>query len=59
MLGARSSEELKRLEPQIVFANELELEGLDIPRTHDLVELLAILGNSLKVCMTGLAVFVR
>lgn len=42
LLGAKSSEELKELEPQIVFANELELESTNIPRTNDLAELLAI-----------------
>ncbi len=26
LLGAKSSEELRKLEPQVVFANELELE---------------------------------
>lgn len=42
LLGAKSSEELRKLEPQIVFANELELESINIPRTNDLTELLAI-----------------
>src|SRR5688500_12723702 len=42
LLGAKSSEELKELEPQIVFANELELEEVNIPRTNDLAELLLI-----------------
>lgn len=42
LLGAKSSEELKELEPQIVFANELELESISIPRTNDLNELLLI-----------------
>lgn len=42
LLGARSSAELKELEPQIVFANELELASLGIPETHDLTELLLI-----------------
>ncbi len=42
LLGAKSSEELRKLEPQIVFANELELESTNIPRTNDLIELLAI-----------------
>ncbi len=42
LLGATSSEELRKLEPQIVFANELELESADIPRTNDLAELLLI-----------------
>lgn len=42
LLGATSSEELKKLEPQIVFANELELESVGIPRTNDLTELLLI-----------------
>ncbi|MDR0944633.1 MAG: Fic family protein [Bifidobacteriaceae bacterium] len=39
LLGARSSEELCRLEPQAVFANELELPTAGIPRTNDLIEL--------------------
>jgi len=42
LLGAKTSEELKELEPQIVFANELELESTVIPRTNDLSELLLI-----------------
>ena len=42
LLGAKSSVELKELEPQIVFANELELESISIPRTNDLTELLLI-----------------
>lgn len=42
LLGAKSSKELKQLEPQIVFANELELESISIPRTNDLIELLLI-----------------
>lgn len=42
MLGAKSSKEFKELEPQIVFANELELESIDIARTNDLTELLLI-----------------
>jgi cell filamentation protein len=42
LLGAKSSEELTELEPQIVFANELELESVAIPRTNDFTELLLI-----------------
>ena len=42
LLGAKSSKELKELEPQIVFANELELESINIPRTNDFTELLSI-----------------
>ena len=42
LLGAKTSEELKELEPQIVFANELELESILIPRTNDFSELLLI-----------------
>lgn len=45
LLGARSSDELAEREPQIVFANELELESIDIARTNDLVELLLIHGQ--------------
>ena len=42
LLGAKSAEELKSVEPQWVFANQLELEQTDIPRSNDLSELLAI-----------------
>lgn len=42
LLGATSSAELRKLEPEVVFANELELEAANIPRTNDLGELLAI-----------------
>ncbi len=42
LLGAISSDELKKIEPQIVFANELELASLHIPRTNDTLELLSI-----------------
>ena len=42
LLGAKSSDELKIQEPQVVFANELELSSVGIPRTNDLAELLAI-----------------
>jgi len=42
LLGAQSSNELKELEPQIVFANELEFESVGVPRTNDLTELLFI-----------------
>ena len=42
LLGAKSSKGLKELEPQIVFANELELESVSVPRTNDLTELLLI-----------------
>ncbi|HUD07429.1 MAG TPA: Fic family protein [Candidatus Saccharimonadales bacterium] len=42
LLGAKSSKELKELEPQIVFANELELVSVQIPQTNDLKELLLI-----------------
>lgn len=42
LLDANSSEHLKELEAQIVFANELELESIAISRTSDLVELLAL-----------------
>lgn len=48
LLGAKSSEELKYLEPQIVFANEIELEYVDIPRTNNLSELLLIHGQLFK-----------
>ena len=39
LLGARSSQELRQLEPQVVFANELELSSINIPRTNDFAEL--------------------
>lgn len=42
LLNAKSPKELKELEPQIVFANELELESVLIPRTNDFAELLLI-----------------
>lgn len=42
LLDVSSSEEFRTLEPQIVFANELELESFKIPRTNDLTELLLI-----------------
>ena len=42
LLGAKSSKELRKIEPQIVFANELELEAIGIPRTNDLKELLLL-----------------
>jgi cell filamentation protein len=42
LLGAKTSSELKSLEPQVVFANELELESIGIPRSNDLTELLLI-----------------
>lgn len=42
LIGAKSSDELRELEPQVVFANELELESFNIPRTNDFTELLLI-----------------
>jgi cell filamentation protein len=42
LLGARSSAELKQLEAQAVFANELNLPEALIPRTNDLGELCRI-----------------
>lgn len=42
LLNVKSSEELKKLEPQIVFANELELESIQILRTNNLDEILSI-----------------
>lgn len=42
LLGATSAGELRDIEPEIVFANELELESAGIPRTNDLVEVCAI-----------------
>ncbi|MDK2899117.1 MAG: cell filamentation protein [Patescibacteria group bacterium] len=42
LLGASSPEEFNKCEPQIVFANQLELESINIPRTNNLNELLLI-----------------
>lgn len=42
LIGAASSEELKTIEPQIVFANELAIDTARIDRSNDLTELLAI-----------------
>jgi cell filamentation protein len=42
LFGATSLEVFEKLEPQIVFANELELESATIPRTNDLNEILLI-----------------
>ena len=42
LLGARSASQLRALEPQAVFANELELPNASIARTNDLTELCAI-----------------
>jgi cell filamentation protein len=42
LLGAKSAEEFKELEPQIVFANELELESVSIPQSNDLDEVCSI-----------------
>jgi cell filamentation protein len=42
LLNAKTAEELQEVEAQIVFANELELESMAIPRTNDLEELLLI-----------------
>lgn len=42
LLGCQTVEEFLEREPQIVFANELELEAVNIPRTNDLNELLLI-----------------
>ncbi|MCL2849901.1 MAG: Fic family protein [Micrococcales bacterium] len=42
LLGATSPVELRALEPQAVFANELELPDIGITRSNDLIELCAI-----------------
>jgi cell filamentation protein len=42
LLGAKSAEDLHEREPQIVFANEVELESLSIPRSNNLEEVLLI-----------------
>lgn len=39
LLGATSQEQLDELEAQIVYANQIELESLGLPRTNDLTEL--------------------
>jgi cell filamentation protein len=48
LLGAASPAEFRELEPQAVFANELELESVSIPRTNDLAELFRIHGQLFK-----------
>ncbi|SRR6266702_6303671 len=42
LLGAKTLEELQELEPQIVFANQLEIESVSIPRSNNLSEVLFI-----------------
>jgi cell filamentation protein len=42
LLGATTDEELAEREAQIVFANQLELESVSIPRTNDFSEVLLI-----------------
>lgn len=42
LLGAKSDDELKELEAQIVFATELELDEVNLRRSNNLTELLAI-----------------
>lgn len=42
LLGATTGDEFEKLEAQIVFANELELGSISIPRTNDLNEVLLI-----------------
>lgn len=42
LLDVKSAEELHEREPQIVFANETELESVGIPRSNDLEEVLLI-----------------
>lgn len=42
LLGAKSDDELKELEAQIVFANELELNEIGLSHTNDLAELAAV-----------------
>lgn len=42
LLGATTTKDFEELEPQIVFANELELESVNISRTNDLTEVLLI-----------------
>ena len=48
LLRAKSSEELRKLEAQVVFANELELEEIGIQRSNDFIELLLIHGQLFK-----------
>lgn len=40
LIGATTGHDLEEREAQIVFANQLELESLDIPRTNNLDEVL-------------------
>ncbi|MCO5316461.1 MAG: Fic family protein [Solirubrobacterales bacterium] len=42
LLGTKTATEFRLLEPQLVFANELELDAADIPRSNDLIEVRAI-----------------
>lgn len=42
LLGATSTDNLRALEPQAVFANEIELASQHIKRTNDLTELCAL-----------------
>jgi cell filamentation protein len=42
LLNAKSAADFRDLEAQVVFANELELAEVDIPRTNNATELLAI-----------------
>ena len=42
LLGAKTSKRLAALEAQVVFANELEINEVNIPRTNDLNEVLKI-----------------
>ena len=55
LLNVKSAEEFQELESQIVFANELELEAIGIPRTNDFTEVLLIHKQLFKVSMTGQA----
>lgn len=48
LLGATTAEDLEERETQIVFANQLELESLSIPRTNNLDEVLLIHGQLFK-----------
>jgi cell filamentation protein len=42
LLGAKSAQELHEREPEIVFANEVELRSISIPLSNDLDEVLLI-----------------
>lgn len=48
LIGATTPEDLEEREAQIVFANQLELEAMDIPRSNNFDEVLATHGQLFK-----------